>query len=55
MPYKKVRNLSPVDAGYVALTPRNGKYSVDLARRRDLFERKFLAITAHGRAAARDA
>ena len=55
MPYKTVRHLIPADAGYAALTPRNGKYSVDLARRRDLFEREFLAITAHGREAARDA
>ena len=55
MPYKTVRHLIPADAGYAALTPRNGKYSVDLARRRDLFEQRFLAITAYGRVAARDA
>lgn len=52
--YKKDR-VQMALADYVALTPRNGKYSVDLSRRRDLFERRFLAITAHGRAAERDA
>ena len=47
--YKKFRARLALD-GYVALTPRNGKYTATLSASRDLFERTFLGITAGARA-----
>ena len=41
--YRAKRALLALDR-YVAVTPRNGKYSMDLSRMKDKFERDFLAI-----------
>lgn len=45
--YKRLRAQLVLDH-YVGLTPRNGKYTVDLADRRQRFEAQVLALRATG-------
>lgn len=43
----KLKRAKLVLSDYVRLTPRNGKYSLELTRARDQFVRKFLETRAH--------
>ena len=43
--YKKARARLALDH-YVALTPRNGKYTPQLSRQREAFKKTFLSMTA---------
>jgi hypothetical protein len=40
----KAKRAASVLRDYVRLTPRNGKYTADLARRREVFIERFLRI-----------
>jgi hypothetical protein len=45
--YKRKRSVMVIE-NYIALTPRNGKYTVEMLDRKKAFEQAVLAITARG-------